>query len=386
MGRARVWITVVALGTATLVLAGCVRFDVTHLSSDALGGRNNNTPGSVAAQNYLLFYLQQWTDGANPDGVGADAYKQPFNQGTNIIGIIPGTDLADEYVLVGAHYDGLGSSCRTVHPDDTICNGATDNATAVGAVLEVARTFVFSPTPPRRSIILAFWDREEDGLLGSRHFIDNPLVPLEDIVTYVNFDILGANLRPSLRNISFAIGAETGGTRLADMTQAAAGGAPLDMRSFSVIFGQGRSDHAPFVAAGVPAVFFSDSTGPCYHTNADDIDIVDFDKLAQQVAIARLLVRDLASTDSPPEFAPGQPLATYQDAVTLYALGSGFVGSDEFPPEVQEEIETQVANLEAIIDAGPNAFDNAAILTTLQAALSLVDVATSGPCDGFLAD
>ena len=180
---------------------------------------------------------------------------------------------------MGAHYDGLGASCRDLDPADTICNGATDNATGVAAALAVARAFALSPTPPRRSLVFAFWDREEDGLLGSRHFLANPLVPLEDVVTYVNFDIQGANLRASLRDVTFAIGAETGGQRLQDMVAAATAPSTLDDRAFSHVFGQGRSDHAPFIAAGIPTVFFSDSTGPCYHTDMDDPEIVDHPKL-----------------------------------------------------------------------------------------------------------
>ena len=97
---------------------------------------------------------------------------------------------------------------------DTICNGATDNAAGVAATLAIGRAIATQSTPPRRSVILAFWDREEDGLLGSQFYTQNPLVPLAATVGYVNFDIQGANLLPSLRNTTFAVAAETGGARL----------------------------------------------------------------------------------------------------------------------------------------------------------------------------
>ena len=67
-----------------------------------------------AAQNYLLDYMTRWMDGANSQATGVDAYKQPFDLGTNLIGVIPGTDLADEYVMIGAHYDHVGHGCRDV--------------------------------------------------------------------------------------------------------------------------------------------------------------------------------------------------------------------------------------------------------------------------------
>ena len=61
------------------------------------------------------------------------------------------------------------------------------------------------PTPPRRSVVLALWDAEEDGLLGSLYYVNHPIVPLTQTVAYVNFDILGQDLVPSLRANSFAV-------------------------------------------------------------------------------------------------------------------------------------------------------------------------------------
>ena len=130
---------------------------------------------------------------------GDAAFLQPFDRGTNILAIIPGRELPDEYVIVGAHYDHTGSSCRTADPTNTICNGATDNATGVAAVLAVGERLALVPGGPRRSVVLALWDAEEDGLRGSRAYVDAPLVPLEQTVAYVNLDIQGANLLPSLR-------------------------------------------------------------------------------------------------------------------------------------------------------------------------------------------
>ena len=77
-------------------------------------------------------------------------------------------------------------------------------------------------------MIVAFWDREEDGLLGSLAYTQSPLVPLADTVGYVNFDIQGANLLPALRNTTFAVGAESGGTRFQDIVRAAADPQSLD--------------------------------------------------------------------------------------------------------------------------------------------------------------
>ena len=134
----------VLVGLAVL-MSGCVRADLDYLASDVSDGRNNDTVGSVRAQNYLLGYLAASTVGANPAASGHDAYKQVFTGGTNVIGVLPGTDLADQYVMIGAHYDHLGHTCRDVRAGDDICNGATDNAAGVTAVLAVVRALGYAP-------------------------------------------------------------------------------------------------------------------------------------------------------------------------------------------------------------------------------------------------
>src|SRR5262245_40808163 len=167
-----------AVGMLVLAAAGCAspRTDVAVLASDRLGGRDNGTAGSVLAQDYLIHRLRAFAQGVGGGRVAA-ACRVPIAGGTNIIGVIPGRDLADEVVVVGAHYDHLGSRCRTSDPADTICNGATDNAAGVAAVLAIGEQLARERGGPSRSVILAFWDREEDGLRGSRGWGADPPVP-----------------------------------------------------------------------------------------------------------------------------------------------------------------------------------------------------------------
>jgi hypothetical protein len=381
ISRLGVLVTVLAL-----IATGCLAIDVRYLAGDATNGRNNGTPGAALAQDHVLAYLEAWTEGPNESGTGLDAYRQPFAGGTNLVGVIPGTDLADEYVLVGAHLDGLGNTCRNTSPADSICNGATDNATGAAVVIDIMRRYAIAPNPPRRSIVFAFWDREEDGLLGSQAYVNDPLVPLADTVAYVNLDIQGANLRPSSRSVTFAIGAETGGTLLADATEAAAAPGPLDTRLLSVVFGQGRSDHAVLIAAGVPSVFFTDSTGPCYHTVDDESEIVDFDKLLAQADTARRLVVDLATRDDTPTLATGLPLATFADAESVQELlHLLLLDIGTFSPADQTAILGHVATVDGIVANGEGAFDNTALINLLLAAQAVVGILDNGPCDGFLA-
>jgi hypothetical protein len=116
--------------------------------------------------------------------------------------------------MVGAHYDLEGTDCFTFDlPDDNICNGAADNAAGVAAAFMTATDFASTTAPVsgERSMIIAFWDGEEDGLVGSRASVADPLVPFDQTVVYVNFDIQGANLLRSLANTTILVGAETGG-------------------------------------------------------------------------------------------------------------------------------------------------------------------------------
>ena len=350
------------------------------LASDEFGGRDNLTEFSTMSQEFLIEQVSQF---AQPmfDGDGVEGYLQTYPDGANILAMIPGGDLADEYVIVGAHYDHLGSDCVSLtDPADDICNGAADNAAGVAAAISAVRT-VASEGTPRRTIVLALWDGEEDGLVGSEVYMHAPAVPLEATVAYVNFDIQGANLSPSLANTTVIVGAETGGQTLIDLATAAAAESTLDSLLLSVLYGQGRSDHANFVAGGVPSVFFTDANNGCYHTAQDDLLALNFPKLDQQVITAVALIGALAVTDFPPTFDPAAALTSYGDAVSLLAVverGLPDVGLLE--TAAQATYEQYHLDLIAIVDAGPEAFNEEAIGILLSGAVAMVDALTKAPC------
>jgi len=359
--------------------------DVAELADDALLGRNNNTAGSATARTMLIRELNEMgAVGLDSGQVGDAAFLQPFTLGTNVLGLIEGSDLPNEYVVIGAHYDHIGTSCG----GDGICNGATDNAAGVAATLAVGRAVATLPGGPHRSVILAFWDREEDGLLGSNYYVNNPLVPIAQTIGYVNFDIQGSNLLPSLRNKSFAVGGETGGAALlAIFSDAVAeAGDGLDTRAVSYIFGQGRSDYLNFVAVSVPTIFFSDSTGPCYHTSGDEIDVVDFGKLEKQTAIATRVAFDLIDTPTPPAFAgPNPALASYSDAVAIgSAVTAALADLALFSPGDQTTLQNLEAQIAAIVADGEANFDSSDVTTLLGNSVTLISLLTNSTCDGFL--
>ncbi|HEY3723900.1 MAG TPA: M28 family peptidase [Acidimicrobiia bacterium] len=374
----------VALGAVVVTSCTQLQVDETVISSDTFQGRDNATAGSILAQRYLIDRLATMAVGINPSKTGDASFQQPFDGGTNLLAEIPGTDKAGEYVMIGAHYDHLGTNCRTADPNDHICNGATDNGAGVGAVLQIAK-MIKDHGAPRRTVVLALWDREEDGLLGSKYYTEHPIVPLAQTVAYINFDIQGANLLPSLQNASFAVGAETGGPQLQSLVRSAVATGPLQTRLVSSIFGQNRSDYINFTNVGVPNVFFSDSTGPCYHTAQDQVGVVDFWKLDQQAKLTYQLARSLIQADGRPPFTTGTPLATFDDALSLQAVTSSAIADlGRFTAEQQSQLLKFRDDLNAIVAGGPAAFDSADISTLVSGAATAVSILTSGTCGGFL--
>ena len=356
---------------------------VETLAADDLEGRDNQSPGSDASQAYLVDQLAEFTEPI--DGDTLDGYGHTFDVGTNLLGVIPGGELADEYVVIGAHYDHLGSDCITDTPGDAICNGAADNAAGVATVLEVGRSLAGGEEPPRRSIIVALWDAEEDGLLGAEAYVADPVVPLEDTVAYLNWDVQGANLSPALADVTVMVGAETGGPNLQAAANTATEASGLQTLALSLLFGQGRSDHAVFADAGVPIVFFTDANTPCWHTAQDDVTNLDFDKLGQQILTAEALAQEMATTDELPEYDPTAPPATYEDAVSmLEVVSSAEEDFGLFDAAAQETAAQFLIDLNAMVDAGEAAFDDAAVSTLLGGSVEIVEALSTGTCDGFL--
>jgi hypothetical protein len=381
------------------VLFGCAQQDVLRLASDETAGRDNNTPGSALAREFLIDELAPISQGLDPTGSGREAFTQAVPEGTNVVAVIRGTELPNRYVIVGAHYDHLGSFCGGSSARDRICNGATDNAAGVAAVLGIARSI--AAQRPRRSVVIALWDREEDSeftengelrnLIGSTEYVEHPLVPLDRTVAYVNFDIQGANLLPSLRNTSFAIASETGGPQFQQIVRSAIGAQTLNTEMVSEAFGQDRSDYVPFIRAGVPSVFFTDATGPCYHTVHDEIDIVDFDKLEQQIAIALRVTRDLANTRNPPTFValgPDRPIVTYDDVVVLArVLDLIWTNRGRFSVSDQDTLRFYRGEIRRIVLEGRAAFGSDDLLTLVNAADAVVNniLPNGQQCRGFVA-
>ena len=214
-------------------------------------------------------------------------------QSPNLVGVIRGTDakLRDEYIVVGAHLDHIGSR----HGE--ICNGADDNASGVAALLEVTEAVALRPL--KRSVLFVAFTGEEKGLLGSKYFIEHTPVPLKKIGLMINLDMMGRSKyrRDSSRTHEVYYSRE-GRTVLNDLVKtvnAETVNWALDLRRL----GRARSDHAPFVEEDIPALFFFSGTHGDYHRPTDDADKIDYDKLHALTKLVYALVARVADAPEP---------------------------------------------------------------------------------------
>ena len=208
----------------------------------------------------------------------------------NVIGILPGTDptLASEVVVVGAHYDHLGRADGVVYP------GADDNGSGTAVVLGLARAFAAAGGADR-TLVFAFFGAEELGLIGSRHFVQQPPIPLARTVGMVNFDMVGR-----LQGRPLSVGGGDSGSRLRAVVSdaAQAEGVAIDINGSPY----GPSDHSRFYAAGLPVLFFYTGSHSDYHRPTDTADKIDAAGMARVAAVGARVVERLAS-ESRPVFA-----------------------------------------------------------------------------------
>ena len=278
------------------------------LADDTFEGREAGKRGSRAAAGYIIEKLKACglTGGAT-DG----SFLQPFDREKhNILAVLPGNDpaLKHETLIIGAHYDhvGYGNSRNSFGPYGFIHNGADDNASGVAAVLETAQA-ISSIGGLRRTIVFAFWDAEEAGLYGSKHWVAHPTVPLANITCFINLDMIGR-----LRNNMLEVyGARTStGLRKIISTANATSNIAMDFK-WEI---KEDSDHASFFAKRVPIVMFHTGRHGDYHRPSDDVEKLNFDGMQ---SICRMMVDfaiDLADADQRTYFRMGSVNESFSES------------------------------------------------------------------------
>ena len=200
----------------------------------------------------------------------------------NVIGYLAGAGpRAKEYLVVGAHYDHLGfGGMNSLKPTTrAIHNGADDNASGTTALIELAARFASGP-PPQRSMLFVAFTAEEEGVLGSDHFVDHPPVPLSDIVGMLNFDMVGR-----LKDETVQIGGVGTAEAFDDIIKKADESSPLKVKEIGK-GGLGPSDHMAFGMKKIPCMHLFSGLHPDYHRPSDDVDKINFQGLNQIVDFA----------------------------------------------------------------------------------------------------
>lgn len=299
--------------------------------------------------------LQTGTEGPTLSGT-VEPTRSPVAVPThNVVARIPGSDpaLRDEHVVLSAHSDHTGFTVPPVDHDslraylevvraggaddperdptpteterieqiraslarpsrlDSVNNGADDDGSGSVALLEIGRALAASPEGPRRSVLLVWHTAEEGGLIGARHYTDNPTVPIEQMVATVNLDMIGRGTPDDQKlggpGYLQLVGSRRLSTELGDLVEAVNEQQGHGM-AFDYSFDADghpsnfycRSDHYMYARYGVPVVFMTTGGHRDYHMRTDEAQYIDYSKLAQVTGFVRALVERLANVDQRP--------------------------------------------------------------------------------------
>lgn len=286
------------------------------LASNAHEGRRTGEVGQKNAANYIVKHYEKldinYPKGANsyfqyvPAEFMKSNYGANLKDSENIWAFIQGSDDSNEVLVISAHYDHMGiMNGQTYY-------GADDNASGTAGVMEIARLFkeaVDKGQRPKKSVLFLHVTGEEFGLHGSRFYVENPIIPLENTIANLNIDMIGRKsyeykgdkdyiflvgsnrLSTDLHNISEAVNKETVQLDL-DYTF-------NDLNHPERIYY--RSDHYNFVKNGIPAIFYYNGAHQDYHQPTDTPDKIDYDLLQKRAQLVFNTAWNLVNRDKRPK-------------------------------------------------------------------------------------
>jgi len=280
-----------------------VASDVAYLTSPDLEGR---AVGSAGGDRAVIFFAERYIGlGLNggfasscPDRSNCpQSYVQMFTanheRGENLVATVPGADptLRGRYVIVGAHYDHLGLSTKgALDPErgSVLRVGADDNASGTAALLELGRRLARNPSAA--TVLLAHFDAEELGLIGSEVFVKNSPVPLDSIALMINLDMVGRLRRGRLLVEMTALASPY---RVVIDSLAKELGIPLQFTRRTA----GKSDHSTFANVGVPSMHFFTGLHSDYHRVSDKPEKVDAAGILRIADLVESIVRTAPTRD-----------------------------------------------------------------------------------------
>lgn len=307
---------VIAFSFAVLLLmiSGCERITqdvdtqtflkehILWLSDEERAGRLAGTQFEADASNYIedLFlqfglipfgdegtYLQHFRlSGPMPQALGVENYLS-----RNVAGYVEGTENANQYVIVGAHFDGQGDGgliSMDHDADPEIHNSADDNASGTAGLLWLAKEF--ASNPPEKSVIFVAFSGEELGLLGSRYFAENMQVEKDSVLAMINLDMIG---RLDGRDLSiFGTGTSPQWDSILQN---------IEQDSLSIIpteSGTGASDHASFHDIQIPVLHYFSGTHSEYHRAGDTAELIDYSGMESILEHVEQVIQEVATRDA----------------------------------------------------------------------------------------
>lgn len=225
----------------------------------------------------------------------------------NVVMMLPGEDpqLKDQYVILGAHFDhlgmgGPGSGSRAL---DTIGihHGADDNASGVAMMLELAEKFAKTRGSHKRSIICVAFSGEEEGLLGSKHFVNDPDIDLSKVDVMINMDMVGRLNKENNLQIG-GVGTATG---LRDLVLANTDTSVIKLTLSPE--GYGPSDHSSFYGKNIPVLFYFTGAHMDYHTPNDTWEKINYKGMVEISALIFKVASELANEPIKLKFTEAGP-------------------------------------------------------------------------------
>lgn len=225
----------------------------------------------------------------------------------NVVAVIEGTDseLKDQYVILSAHYDHVGVG-KSTGGQDSIYNGARDNAIGTTALLSAAE--YFGQSPPKRSVLFLAVTAEEKGMLGSTWYANHPLIPLDQMVFNLNTD--GAGYNDTSKVTVIGLERTTAEEELRSASQAFRLTAIQDPVPEQNLYD--RSDNVSFASKGIPAVDFAPGITAFdaeimkhYHQVSDEVESLNFNYLEKFMEAYTLAAQNIANMAMRPFWREG---------------------------------------------------------------------------------
>ena len=248
--------------------------------------------------------LEKIAAGTFVANINFNLYKRAMMlESSNVVGVLPGTDKKDEYVILTAHYDHMGRDGNVIY------YGADDDGSGTTSIIRMAEAFAKAKRErhgSRRTIVFMAFSGEEQGLLGSESYSQNPLFPFNNTSVNLNTDMIGRidpDVKEDSNNYVYTIGEDKLSSdlkRITDSVRNKYSSLKIDRRftiTDSLSF-YTRSDHYNFAKKGVPVIFYFNGTHADYHRPTDTVDKINFDLMARRVKFIFHTAWIMANRDS----------------------------------------------------------------------------------------